>query len=53
MHATVGVYKNGDMKTNIVRDEDLAFHIQYNIDNRPGRALFVDGECKYWLFDSR
>ena len=30
MHVTVGVYMNGVYKVNIVRDEDLEDHIQYN-----------------------
>jgi len=45
-HVTIGVYANGDMKYNIVADEDLERHTQYNLDFRPGRAFFVDGVCK-------
>ena len=33
MHVTVGVYMNGVYKVNIVRDEDLEDHIQYNKDD--------------------
>lgn len=47
MHVTIGVYKNGQYKYNIVRDEDLDNHITYNKNYRPGRALFVDGKCIY------
>ena len=35
-----GVYKG-----NIVRDEDLEDHIQYNKKFRFGRGLFLDGKC--------
>lgn len=45
-HVSVGVYKNGDYVINVVRDEDLAHHIEYNQIFRFGRGLFVDGECK-------
>lgn len=45
MHATVGVYMNGQYKYNIVRDEDLENHIKYNKIFRFGRGLFVDGKC--------
>ena len=45
MHVTVGVYMNGVYKVNIVRDEDLEDHIQYNKTFRFGRGLFVDGKC--------
>lgn len=44
---TIGVYYNGEYKINGVLPEDLAGHIQYNIKNRPGRALFLNGECIY------
>lgn len=47
LHQTVGVYANGDMKTNGVREEDLQNHIEYNLKWRFGRALFVDGVCVY------
>lgn len=45
IHLTVGVYKNGDYKTNGVDTKDLENHIEYNKTLRFGRALFVDGEC--------
>ena len=45
MHVTVGVYMNGVYKVNIVRDEDLEDHIQYNKKFRFGRGLFLDGKC--------
>lgn len=44
-HITVGVYANGEMKVNVVPRENLYGHIEYNRIVRPGRALFVDGEC--------
>ena len=47
IHHTVGLYPNGETKSNGVPSEDLAAHIQYNITFRPGRALFVDGFCIY------
>lgn len=47
LHVTVGVYSNGQFKTNTVADEDLQNHIEYNKVMRFGRALFVDGECVY------
>lgn len=46
-HITVGVYKNGDYKINVVREEHLEDHILYNTTMRFGRALFVDGKCIY------
>ena len=46
-HVTIGVYKNEQFKVNIVRDEHLKDHIEYNKVFRFGRALFVDGECVY------
>lgn len=45
IHTTIGVYANGDYKSNGVESKNLAGHIQYNIKLRPGRALFVDGLC--------
>ncbi len=45
IHTTIGVYANGDYKSNGVNPEHLEEHIQYNKDYRPGRALFVDGVC--------
>ena len=45
MHYTVGVYMNGQYKVNVVRDEDLDDHIQYNKTFRFGRGLFLDGKC--------
>lgn len=45
-HVTVGVYKNGDYVINVVKEEDLPGHIEYNQIFRFGRALFVDGELK-------
>lgn len=45
IHLTVGVYNDDSYKTNGVSDEHLESHIDYNLRSRPGRALFVDGEC--------
>ena len=47
IHTTVGVYSNFSFKSNGVPSEDLARHIAYNINFRPGRALFIDGICVY------
>lgn len=44
-HVTVGVYKNGEYVINVVRENDLESHIEYNQIFRFGRALFVDGKC--------
>lgn len=54
-HFTVGVYANDSYKTNVVKDEHLEDHIEYNMKMRPGRAFFVDGEClfKGYLSDER
>lgn len=45
IHTTIGVYNNGDMKINGVKDSNLTDHIEYNKSCRPGRAFFVDGIC--------
>ena len=45
IHTTVGIYPNGDYKINGVCSENLAEHIKYNIQYRPGRILLVDGHC--------
>lgn len=47
IHTTIGIYNNGDYKTNGVLPEDLQAHIDYNIENRWGRALVVDGKIVY------
>lgn len=44
-HISVGVYANGRYVVNIVKDEHLKDHIEYNKTFRFGRGLFVDGEC--------
>lgn len=46
-HLTIGVYSNGDWKYNVVRDEDLESHIDYNKTFRFGRILYVDGKRVY------
>lgn len=46
-HLTLGIYPNGDYQFNVVRDEHLKDHIEYNTTMRPGRLLYVDGERKY------
>lgn len=45
IHTTIGVYANGEMKFNGVKAGNLINHIDYNLDFRPGRALFVNGKC--------
>ena len=47
MHLTLGVYANGEYKFNVVRDEDLEHHIEYNKTFRFGRILYVDGKRVY------
>lgn len=47
MHLTLGVYANGEYKFNVVRDEDLEYHIEYNKTFRFGRILYVDGKRVY------
>lgn len=44
IHTTIGVYPNGDYKTNGVREDLLESHIEYNKTMRFGRALLVDGK---------
>lgn len=44
-HHGVGVYKNGDFVQNCIPDFELSQHIQYNVTMRPGRGLFIDGNC--------
>lgn len=43
IHTTIGIYPNGEYKTNGVLSDHLASHIWYNLTYRPGRALVVDG----------
>lgn len=45
IHSTVGVYANGDFKTNGVAAKDLEDHVKYNLSYRPGRAFYLDGAC--------
>lgn len=47
MHLTIGVYTNKQWKYNVVRDEDLKDHIEYNKTWRWGRLLYVDGVRVY------
>ena len=44
IYTTVGVYLNGDYKTNGVTSEEIESHIEYNKTWRFGRALLVDGK---------
>lgn len=53
IHCTVGVYPNGEHKSNGVDSENLAAHIAYNLRYRPGRAFFVDGICIHRGYLSR
>ena len=46
-HLTLGVYLSGDYTYNVVREEDLEEHIQFNKTFRPGRLLYVDGQRVY------
>lgn len=46
-HLTLGIYPNGDYKYNVVLEEDLERHIEYNKTFRFGRLLYVDGERVY------
>lgn len=46
-HLTLGIYSNGQYKFNVVRDEDLESHIEYNKTWRWGRLLYVD-EKRVW-----
>lgn len=46
-HLTLGIYANGQYKYNVVREEDLENHIEYNKTFRFGRLLYVDGERVY------
>lgn len=46
-HLTLGVYTNGEYKYNVVKDEHLKSHIEYNEKFRPGRLLYVDGKRVY------
>jgi hypothetical protein len=46
-HLTLGVYLSGDYTHNVVREEDLEEHIQFNKTFRPGRLLYVDGQRIY------
>lgn len=47
MHLTIEVYTNKQWKYNVVRDEDLEDHIEYNKTWRWGRLLYVDGVRVY------
>lgn len=42
---TVGVYANLDRVYNGVAIEDLVSHMNYNLQARPGRALFIEAIC--------
>ena len=47
MHLTLGIYPDGSYKYNVVKDNDLESHINYNKQFRPGRLLYVDGKRVY------
>lgn len=47
IHTTIGLYPDLSYKINGVREDLLKQHIKYNITNRFGRALFLDGKCIY------
>ena len=44
-HVTVGVYPNDSCYINVVRPQHLHSHVNYNVEYRTGRALFIDGKC--------
>lgn len=46
-HLTLGIYANGSYKFNVVREDDLINHIEYNKMMRCGRLLYVDGNRVY------
>ena len=46
-HLTLGIYANGEYKYNVVLDEHIESHIEYNKTFRPGRLLYVDGKRVY------
>ena len=43
-HLTIGIYNNRQWKHNVVAEEDLQSHIEYNKTWRPGRIFYVDGK---------
>lgn len=45
IYTTVGIYADHSFKFNGVVGENLLDHLQYNLDNRPGRAFFIEGIC--------
>ena len=47
IYTTIGVYLNEEYKINGVSEDNIYSHIGYNILNRGGRALFVNGRCVY------
>lgn len=42
IHTTIRVYPSGEIKVNGVDSKNLASHINYNINMRPGCAFIVD-----------
>lgn len=47
IYTTIGVYANGNQKSNGVVETHLPIHIAYNIRMRFGRALIINGICVY------
>ena len=47
IHTTIGLYSDGTHVINGVSSNNLYSHVGYNVINRPGRALFVDGACAF------
>lgn len=45
IYTTVGIYADQSFKFNGVKGENLLDHLHYNVDNRPGRAFFIEGIC--------
>lgn len=49
---TIGLYPNGNYKTNGVTIKNLLFHIYYNLTMRFGRALIINGIMIYNGFNN-
>lgn len=47
IHTTIGLYLDGSHVINGVSSNNLYSHVGYNVINRQGRALFVDGACAF------
>ena len=45
IYTTIGVYKKRIFVMNGVSQNNIISYVQYNQVYRPGRTLFVEGEC--------